>query len=181
MSLRLGSYSTLLPKEIRWQGELLAGEVAGRENLRSTLEDLEAVGRVARRADAVLSDMPGTVRAASGPIGELLDAQRREILAALEPQRIALTAYVTAERQAAVDAIDQERKAAFESVAIERVAALREIDAISKRSLEAADNRARGVVDYVFWHVLILLAGAAVIALAVLRARGPRPERADRP
>ena len=140
MSLRLGSYSTLLPKEIRWQGELLAGEVAGRENLRSTLEDLEAVGRFARRADAVLSDLPGTVRAASGPIGQLLDAQRREILAALEPQRIALTAFVTAERQAAVDAIDQERKAAFESVAIERVAALREIDAISKRSLEAADN-----------------------------------------
>jgi hypothetical protein len=181
LSLRLGSYSTLLPKEIRWQGELLAGEVTGRENLRLTLEDLDEVGKAARRADEVLSDVPGTVRAASGPIGELLDEQRRELLAAIEPQRVALTDFLTAERQAATDAIQQERKAAFESLGRERAAAFQEIDAISKRSLDAAAQRARSVVDYVFWRILILLAVSAVIALAAHRlARGPRPARADR-
>jgi hypothetical protein len=175
LSLRLNSYSTLLPKEIRWQGELLAGEVTGRENLRDTMDDIDEVGKLARRADAVLADLPGTVRSASGPLGELLDAQRRELLASVELQRVALTSFVTSERQAATEMIDQERKAAFEGLAKERAAALQEIDAISKRSVDAAAARAHGVVDYVFWRVLILLAIAGVIVLAAVRiARSPR-------
>ncbi len=179
LTLRLGSYSTLLPKQIRWQGELFAGEIAGRESLRSTLDDLEAVGRAARRAEAVLSDVPGTVGAATGPIGELLDAQRSELLAAIEQQREALSAFLTSERQAATDAIEQERRAAFEGLGKERAAALQEIDAISKRSVDAAAQRAHGLVDYVFWRVLILLAVSAIIVLAAYRlARGPRPARA---
>ena len=175
LSLRFNSYSTLLPKEIRWQGELLAGEVIGRENLRATLDDIDEIGKFARRADAVLADVPGTVRSASGPIGELVDAQRKELLAAIDLERATVTAFVTAERQAATDAIREERKAAFEGLAKERAAALLEIDAISKRSVDAAAERAHGVVDYVFWRVLILLAVAGVIVLTAVRmARAPR-------
>ena len=74
-----------------------------------------------------------------------------------------------------LDAIGEERRAAFESLARERAAALQEVDAISKRSVEAAALRARGVVDYVFWRVLILLAAAAILAVAAFRlARGAR-------
>ena len=175
LSLRLNSYSTLLPKEIRWQGELLAGDVTGRESLGATLDDIDEIGKFARRADAVLADVPGTVRSASGPIGELVDAQRKEILASLDLERATLTAFVTAERQAATDAIREERTAAFESLAKERAAALQEVDAISKRSVDAAAERAHGVVDYVFWRVLILLAIAGVIVLAAVRmTRAPR-------
>jgi len=176
LSLRLGSYSTLMPKEIRWQGELLAAEIAGREDLHVTFEDLDAVGSVARRADAALADVPATVRAASGPLGALLDAQRGAFVAAIEQQRIALSVYASSERQAIADTIAQERKAAFEGLSLERAAALKEVDAISKRSLDAATERAQGVVDYVFWRVLVLLALGAVIAVAAHRiARGPRP------
>ena len=176
LSLRLGSYSTLMPKEVRWQGELLATEIAGREDLHVTFEDLDAVGSVARRADAALADVPATVRAASGPLGELLDAQRGALLAAIEQQRMALSAYASSERQAISETIAQERKAAFEALSLERAAALKEVDAISKRSLDTATDRAHGVVDYVFWRVLILLAVGAVIAVAAHRvARGPRP------
>ena len=82
---------------------------------------------------------------------------------------------MTAERQSALDAVRQERQAAFESLGKERAAALQEVDAISKRSVENAALRARGVVDYVFWRVLILLVAAALIAVAAHRlARGPR-------
>jgi hypothetical protein len=120
--------------------------------------------------------MPATMRAASGPLSELLDAQRGALLAAVEQQRIALSAYASSERQAISDTIAQERKAAFEALSLERAAALKEVDAISKRSLDAATERAHGVVDYVFWRVLVLFALGALIALAAHRiARGPRP------
>ncbi len=141
-----------------------------------TFEDLEAVGSVARRADAVLADVPATMRAASGPLGELLDAQRGAFLAAIQQERIALSAYASSERQAIADTIAQERKAAFEALSLERAAALKEVDAISKRSVDAATERAHGVVDYVFWRVLVLLAVGAVIAVAAHRiAKGPHP------
>ncbi len=181
LSLRLGSYSTLLPKEVRWQGELLAADLGGRDSLRSTLEDLDDIGKAARRADAVLADLPGTVRTATGPVGELLDKQRSALMAAIEQQRISLSAYATSERQAIADAILQEHKAAFESIGQERAAALREVDAISKRSLDEATRRARSVVDYVFWRVLILLAVAGIIVVVAYRlGRGPRPATADK-
>ena len=169
ITLRLDSYSTLMPKEIRWQGELLAGDVIGRENLRSTLDDIDALGGAGRRIDEALSNLPGTARAATGPIRELLDQQREELLAAVDRQRVAMTAYVTSERQAALDAVRAERQAAFESLAKERAAALKEVDAISKRSVDAAALRARDVVDHLFWRILILFVASAVLIVAGYR------------
>jgi hypothetical protein len=110
ITLRLDSYSTLMPKEIRWQGELLASEIAGRENLRSALDDVEAIGRAGKRADEVLSDIPGTVRASTGPIQVLLDRERTEMMAAVDRERMALTTFITSERQAALDAVSKERQ-----------------------------------------------------------------------
>src|SRR4029077_19921297 len=101
---------------------------------------------------------------------------RGALLAAIEQQRIALSAYASSERQAISDTIAPERRAAFEALSLERLAALKEVDAISKRSIDAATERAHSVVDYVFWRVLVLVALGAVVALAAHRiAKRPRP------
>jgi hypothetical protein len=118
---------------------------------------------MARRASGLLADMPGTVRQASGPIDEMIDRQRGAILAAIERERGNLTAFVTSEREAALSAVGEERRAALEGVGREREAALAGVDAISKRSLEDATVRVRGIVDYVFVRALILIAVAALL------------------
>jgi hypothetical protein len=169
ITLRLDSYSTLMPKEMRWQGELLIGEVLGRENLGATLDDIDALGGAGKRIDEVLSTLPEMGRAAIVPIRELIDQEREDLLGAVDRQIVAMTGFIASERQAALDAVRAEREAAFESLSRERAAALAEIDAISKRSVDAAGQRARDVVDHLFWRILVLLVAATVLAVSGYR------------
>ena len=61
VSLRLNAYVTLAPKMARWQVELAAEDITGRDSLRGTLDDIQAIGNAARRADSLLADIPGAV------------------------------------------------------------------------------------------------------------------------
>jgi hypothetical protein len=178
ISLRLNAYVTLLPKVARWQAELGVQEAAGRDDLRGTLEDVHAIGDMARYAGPLLADVPGAVRQVSAPIGELVDRQRRELLAAIDRERDNLTGFVTAERQAALAAVGVQRQAAMDGISQERAAVLSGVDAMTKRYFDDATVRARGIVDYGFVRALILVVVAAVVfALAYRFARAGRSSR----
>ena len=183
ISLRLNSYVTLLPKVASWQAELTSEGVTGRENLGRTLDEVDAIGEMARRASGLLADLPGAARQASAPIGELLDRQRVEVLAAIDRERQDLTGFVSSEREAALSAVGEERRAALEaSRRNSPPRTLDGVDAISKRSLEDATVQVRGVVDYVFVRALTLIALAALFfAVAYRLARGGHgsPRAAD--
>lgn len=178
VSLRLNAYVTLLPKLTRWEAQLTVDEVAGRDNLGGTLEDVHAISETARRAGELLADIPGATRQASGPIQELIERERGALLAEVDRERAAMTAYVTSERIAALAAIGEERKAALAGVDQERIAAVAGVDALARRSIEDASTRARGIVDAVFWRGLILIAVAALLfGLSFRIARGRREAR----
>ena len=169
ISLRLNAYVTLVPEVARWQAELAAEDVTGRENLGGTLDDVHTIAGAADRANALLADVPGAARQAAGPMRELLDQQRAEMIAAVDREREAMTGFITSERQAALAAVSEERKAALESVSAERAAVLAGLDALSKRTLDDASARARGIADHVFWRTLVLVAAAAVLFAAAYR------------
>lgn len=158
------------------------GGVTGRENLGRTLDEVDAIGEMARRTSGLFADLPGAARQVGGPLGELLDRQRIELLAAIDRERQDLTGFVSSERAAALSAVGEERRAALEGVATERAAALAGVEEISKRSIQDASIRARGVVDYVFVRALILIVLAVLFfAVAYRLARGGRgsPRAAD--
>jgi hypothetical protein len=172
ISLRLNAYVTLLPKLVRWEAEVAEEDATGRDNLGATLDDIHAIAEAASRAGLVLADIPGAAREASGPIEELIDQQRAALMAEVERERLAVTAFVTSEREAAMAAVAGERRAALASVGQERAAALAGVDALARRSIDDASDRARAMADYVFWKALILIAAAAVLfAAAYLFAR----------
>lgn len=176
ISLRLNAYITLLPKVTRWQAALAAEDMTGRDSLGATLDDVHAIGEVARRADALLTDLPGAVRDAREPLMTLLDEQRTELLAAVERERLALTGFITAEREAALAALGEERRAAMASISEERAAVLAGLDALTRRTIEDASGRARGMARNVFWGALMLIAASALLfAVAYRLARGRRP------
>jgi hypothetical protein len=159
----------------RWQTELAAEDVTGRDSLRGTLDDLEAVGAAARRADSLLADLPGIASEASLPVMELLDRQLVELPAAVARERLAIALFVTAERQATMVALGAERRAALASIGQEREAMMAGLDALAERSIADAFGRTRGLVDYVFLRVLVLIAVAALLGAAGYSlARGRR-------
>ena len=175
ISLRLNAYITLLPKVTRWQAALATEDITGRDSLGATVDDLHAIGVVARRADALLTDLPGAVREAREPLMRLLDEQRDELLAAVERERLAMTGFITAEREAALAALGEERRAAMASISEERAAVLAGLDALTKRTIEDASVRGRGMARNVFWGALILIAASALLFAAAYRFARSRP------
>ena len=206
ISLRLNAYVTLVPKVARWQAELAAEEVTGRDSLRGTLDDIQAIGDAARRASSLLADIPGAAREASVPVRELLDQQRTEVLAAIpgaareasvpvrelldqqrteilaavDRERLTISEFITAEREAALAVVSEERRAALASLSQERAVVLAALDAMAKRSIEDASGRARGMADYVFGLALILIAASALLFAAGYRLARGRRRRGDR-
>ena len=184
----------------------LAEEVTGRDSLRGTLDDIQAIGDAARRASSLVADIPGAAREASVPVRELLDQQRTEVLAAIpgaareasvpvrelldqqrteilaavDRERLTISEFITAEREAALAVVSEERRAALASISQERAVVLAALDAMAKRSIEDASGRARGLADYVFGRALILIAASALLFAAGYRlARSPAPRRQD--
>jgi hypothetical protein len=85
-----------------------------------------------------------------------------------------MTGFITAEREAALAALGEERRAAMASIREEREAVLSGLDALTKRTIEDASGRARGMAGSVFWRALILIAAAALLfGVAYRLARRP--------
>src|SRR5262249_48019088 len=105
LSERLNTYAAQLPKQARWQAELLVAGTAGTYSVEGALGDVHDVGTAARRATAVLDDVPALL----GAQRDIVASERGLILADVDRQRQQTLAYVTGERLAVLAAIREER------------------------------------------------------------------------
>ena len=85
LSERLNTYAAQLPRQIRWQTELLVAEMVDEHNV------------------------PGLVGAAGLTVREVLAAERRAVLEDVNEQRRQTLDYLTAEREATLVTLRQER------------------------------------------------------------------------
>ncbi len=85
LSERLNTYAAQMPRQVRWQAELLVAELAAEH------------------------DVPGLLTAASQEVRELLAAERRAVLEDVNGQRLQTLEYLTAERLATLEVLRQER------------------------------------------------------------------------
>jgi hypothetical protein len=165
LSERLNTYAAQLPKQARWQAEILITGMSGAHSVESALGNLQEVGTAARRTADLLADVPGLFRAER----EILADERRAVLAGVDSQRIEALEYITAERFAVLAAAREERIAVVaaiqqELIAIvaalrqERIEALKEADAIRTRAMDSGLAGLRDVVDYALWRLATLLA-----------------------
>jgi hypothetical protein len=180
LSERLNTYVALLPKQARWHSEMLAmdlaAEGAAAVSLDRTLADVHAIGEAARSASGVLDDLARLFDVER----EIIEFERRAVLAGVDQQRVESLDYLTAERHALVAVVREERLALVAALRQERIEAIAEIDAIKTRAIDTSLAGLRDLVDYTFWRVAVLLAsllmvaalcGAIVLGLALRRAR----------
>jgi hypothetical protein len=167
VSERLSVYAAQLPKQARWQAELLISETTGEHDLEGTLGDVQAVGAFSRRANELLGDVPGLLESSGAPVRDLLAGERRAVLEAVDRQRLATLEHLTAERMAVLTALRDERIEVVGALQQERIEALREIDAIGARTVGAALTGLRGLVDHAFWRLAALVVLAMVTAFVL--------------
>ena len=187
LSHRLNTYAELLPKQSRWQAQLLIDDTVGERSVEGTLDDIGAIGAAARHATDLIGDAQSMVGSANSSVRETVAAERQALLDGVDSQRVQTLSYMTAERvavlaaarderMAVVDALHQERVAVIEALRQERIAGLREVDAIKSRAVEASIAGLRDLVDYTLWRVAALLVVVMVLA-AVLGIVGYRLTR----
>jgi hypothetical protein len=169
LSERVNTYAALLPRQARWQAEILIGEVASASAHRidGALGDIHDIGTAARGAVEVVENLPDLLNAERNMLAD----ERRAVLAGIQSQRLETLEYMTVERQAVIAAARKELIALVAALRQERIDSLTEVDAIKTRAIDSVLAGMKDLVDYTLWRVAaltfcLLLAAAALGAIA---------------
>ena len=165
---RLDSYNAYLPKQARWQAELLVSDFTGGREfgaaasnfavlskaLDETSNNLDRMPELAARArEVALGDIDGQRVAAQSFLRE----ERLQTIDALTQERINAMADLRSERVAATADLRGERQIVLDAVHQEEANAVSDLHRLSQQTLNDVDKRSRRIVDHFFWRAFELI------------------------
>lgn len=196
LTARMDSYNVYLPKQARWQAELLLRDVASDPQVKTTLSNVAVLSTALAKTSNTLDRMPelmGETRQAinSDVTGQRLATQtflrdeRLETLLALKQERVATVAALDRERLVATADLRAERQILLNEARNQEAAVLQSVNASAEKAIQDIDRRSRTLIDHFFVRalelVLFTLALCALIGWILLRRFGPtRSQRAER-
>ena len=196
LTARMDSYNVYLPKQARWQAELLLRDVAGDPQVKTTLSNVAVLSTALAKTSSSMENMPEVMGQARQAINADVENQRLATQAFLRDERLEVVKALQQERVAAVAALDHERLAATADLRGERQILLNELDnheasitqsvnATADRAIQDIDRRSRSLIDHFFVRalelVLITLALCALVGWLLLRRFAPtRPQHGER-
>ncbi|MBZ4334436.1 chemotaxis protein [Corallococcus sp. AS-1-12] len=168
LTARVDLYATSLPRQARWQAELVATDALHAPSVQAAVAELGRTVDLLDRVGAVAADTPA-----------LIERERRAVLAALRSERLGLQEFVTGERQAVLADVGRERQAVVDALHAERVATLQQLDGLARGWVDHAFDRLGPLVDRVFlWlTLLVVLLGAGGLLGGLLLTRAWRRAR----
>ncbi len=143
MSERLKFYAAAMPKQIRWQSELVLLELLHEADVEGFLGNVGSIDRSAFRLAEFADTVPALVGDQAAFAVDALLASLRE---------------VNRQRIETLEALTAERIAVMEQVGNELIAMMDQAVAIADSTLRRAPVAAGEVVDYAFRRALVLLA-----------------------
>jgi hypothetical protein len=168
ITARLDSYNSYLPKQARWQAELLLSDViddpkisAAASNfavlskaLGETSSNLDHMPELAARArEIALADVENQRLAAQSFLRE----ERIQTIDGLTQQRINAMADLRGERLAATADLRGERQIVLDALHREEASAMSDLHTLSQQTLSDADKRSRRLVNQLFWRAFVLV------------------------
>jgi hypothetical protein len=192
LAARSTEYANTLPKQARWQSELVLLEVENNAVVRGFVEQTEAAADAVVRGTAVFEQIPARFEEINARLDEhqsaitssldggaqvlaeaatqeqeavleALDVERREIVNALTDQSQQLLVGVDAQRLDTLHALRDERAIILAAIAAEREAILTSVGAIAAQTFDEADAELEQVVDHAFWRSVQLLVVVVVL------------------
>jgi hypothetical protein len=179
LNARLDSYNVYLPKQARWQAELLLRDIARDPQVDAVMSNVVVLSSALAKTSSSMERMPETMGQAREAIradvdGERLAAQaflrdeRLQTLDAVRQERIATIAAMHNERLAATADLRGERQAVLAALYNEEAAVMNDVNAQSEKTLKDLDNRGRGLIDHFFLRALELVLLTLVLCSLVL-------------
>ena len=122
-------YAEFLPKQARWQAELLALEAIPDGAIEAVLVDLNSATESARQVTDVVTEIPFLVERERIELKRTITDERTATVAALSDLQSKTVDDLQKERRIIIDELQNERVAIFDDVAKERVAVLQAVNA----------------------------------------------------
>ena len=169
---RAGAINDALGKELRWNLQLMAYELAQMPAVDSTLTSVRSS---LDRLSALADTLPPLVSGERAVVLDALHTELANLTRSIDAMRIGTLDAVTQERIAVMEALTVQRIAVIASVHEQRIATLMAMDSIVTRAIGQSNE----VVDHIFWRAFQLIAviGVGVVLLVVLLLRGRRDGR----
>lgn len=171
---RLEMYGEHLPKQARWQAQLLAADYLHSDQVGTLLADvqrisdeIEAVRASLDSIETVFGDFQGILDRAVDGLGDNLTYQRETAFAEVEALRLAAMADVAAEAERLLAELSRQREAV-----------MADMEGLTSAAIDRAVDRFERLADRLFWRFTLLLvaASAAAVGAAVYLGRR-RPGR----
>ncbi|MBN9683721.1 MULTISPECIES: chemotaxis protein [unclassified Corallococcus] len=159
LTARVDLYAASLPRQARWQAELVATDALHAPTVQAALAELGRTVDLLDRVGALAANSPA-----------LIERERRAALDALHAERMGLQEFVTGERQAVLSDVGRERQALVDALHAERVAALQQMDGLARGWVDHAFDRLGPLVDRVLLWLTLLGAGGLLGGLLLTRA-----------
>lgn len=165
LSQQMSAYADYLPKQARWQTELLLESLTASEKIDQALSEFVRVSQDIDRLTALAETAPDTVAKERAIILKalardldralaVLDTQRRATLEVLEKERLAVMEDVKTERAGMSADITAERIAVLKEIERQRKETLAKLEAIGKRLLDDALEDSNAKIDHFFIRTL---------------------------
>ncbi|MCP4898968.1 MAG: hypothetical protein GY906_18515, partial [bacterium] len=162
---RVDLYNQYLPKQARWQAELLMVQGLYYSGIRDSLEDVAAIPqgiegiseKISAERDFVLSQLIGEKDSTL----EWIQGERLDVQDFIVRERLAVMDILAQERGILLATVEQERLAVFDAVHQERIAALQDVERMSN---ELLTDPVKGLIDYAFVRAAQLLGGVLLTA-----------------
>lgn len=166
---RLEMYGEHLPKQARWQAQLLASDYLQSDQIGTLLADvqrisaeIEAVRVSLDSIGAVFGDFQGILNRAVGGLGDNLTYQRETAFEEVDALRVAAMADVAAEAERLVVELSRQREAV-----------MADMEGLTVAAIDRAVNRFERLANRLFWRftLLVVVASAAAFGAALYLGR----------
>jgi hypothetical protein len=168
ITARVDIYAASLPRQARWQAELVASDAMNAPVLQSVMAELARTVDILDRVGGVAANTPA-----------LVARERAAVLEGIDQERRSLQDFISGERRAVLADVGQERAAVLEALRAERMATLQQLDGLGRGWVDHAFDRAGHLVDRVFLWLLALvglgLVGGLLLVVLLARAWRRRP------
>jgi len=131
LSERITIYGDSMPRQVRWQAELMAEEMLLRPEIAGMFRDIAVTGD----SLAKLSEIEEFIGSEIERLEQIAEAERVIILKDVDRQRTETLSAVTQEREAILADVDRQRTATIEALEEETAGAIEKGDAIAERVL----------------------------------------------
>jgi hypothetical protein len=177
LSDRFTIYIEQIPKEVRWNSELLVLRL-NRDIIDPFKTDVESMDRSLEGIHKALEEVPSLIGSERRLVLEDLDLKLAETLNAIDVQRIATVDVLQDERVILLQELNKQLETSLASLEQGRVLLMSELQTLTAQSIEQGSQETKELVDHLFWRVLQLLLVAVVLfalsSIFVRRIFGPR-------